>query len=33
MISTGEIKKGVIIELDGQLLQVVEWSHIKMARG
>lgn len=33
MISTGEIKKGVIIELEGQLMKVLDWSHIKMARG
>jgi elongation factor P len=33
MISTGDIKKGVIIELDGQLMKVLDWSHIKMARG
>ena len=33
MISTGEIKKGVIIELDGQLMKVLDWTHIKMARG
>ncbi len=33
MISTGEVKKGIIIELDGQLMRVLDWSHIKMARG
>jgi elongation factor P len=33
LISTGEVKKGVIIELDGQLMKVLDWSHIKMARG
>jgi elongation factor P len=33
VISTGEIKKGIIIELDGQLMKVLDWSHIKMARG
>lgn len=33
MISTGEVKKGAIIELDGQLMKVLDWSHIKMARG
>jgi len=33
MISTGDLKKGVIIELDGQLMKVLDWSHIKMARG
>ncbi|MBI2863618.1 MAG: elongation factor P [Chloroflexi bacterium] len=33
MISTGELKKGVTIELDGQLYNIVEYSHIKMGRG
>lgn len=33
MISTGEIRKGIVIELDGQPVRVLEWSHIKMARG
>jgi elongation factor P len=33
LISTGEVKKGVIIELDGHLMKVLDWSHIKMARG
>ena len=33
MISTGDSKKGVIIELDGQLMKVLDWTHIKMARG
>ena len=33
MISTGDVKKGVIIELDGQLMKVLDWSHIKVARG
>ena len=33
MISTGDVKKGLIIELDGQLMKVLDWSHIKMARG
>jgi elongation factor P len=33
VISTGEIRKGVVIELDGQPVRVLEWSHIKMARG
>lgn len=33
MIDTGDIRKGVIIELDGQLVKVLEWTHIKMARG
>jgi elongation factor P len=33
LISTGDVKKGVIIELDGQLMKVLDWSHIKVARG
>mgnify|MGYP003291156171 CR=1 FL=1 len=33
MISTGDVKKGIIIELDGQLMKVLDWNHIKMARG
>jgi elongation factor P len=33
MISTGEIRKGIVIELDGQPVRILEWSHIKMARG
>jgi elongation factor P len=33
VITTGDIRKGVIIELDGELMKVLDWSHIKMARG
>src|SRR5579859_5541954 len=33
MISTGEIKRGMTIELDGQLYQVLEFQHIKLGRG
>jgi len=33
LIDTGDIKKGIIIELDGQLMKVLDWNHIKMARG
>src|SRR4029079_6180342 len=33
MIDTSEIKEGVIVELDGQLMKVLDWTHIKMARG
>ncbi|MEO7003144.1 MAG: elongation factor P, partial [Ktedonobacterales bacterium] len=33
MISTGELKKGVSIELDNQLFTIVDWQHIKMGRG
>ena len=33
MISTGEIRKGIVIEIDGQPVRVLDWTHIKMARG
>jgi elongation factor P len=33
MISTGELKKGITIELDDQLYNVLEYQHIKMGRG
>jgi len=33
MISTGELKRGMTIELDGELQQVLEYHHIKMGRG
>lgn len=33
MISTGELKKGVTIQLDGQLYQIIDWQHIKVGRG
>ncbi len=33
MINVGEIKKGIMIELDGQLYQIVDFQHIKMGRG
>ena len=33
MISTGEIKRGHTIEIDGQIYQVLEFQHIKMGRG
>jgi len=33
MISTGELKKGITIELDGVLYQIVDWQHIKVGRG
>lgn len=32
MISGGELRKGVIIELDGALYQVVDYQHVKMKR-
>jgi elongation factor P len=33
MISTGDLKKGVSLEMDGQLYTIVDWQHIKMGRG
>ena len=33
MISTGELKKGVAIQLDGELWQILDYHHIKMGRG
>ena len=33
MISTGEMKRGATIELDGRVYQVMEFEHIKMGRG
>ena len=33
MIDAGELKKGVTIELDGQLYQVLDYQHIKVGRG
>jgi len=32
MISGSELRKGVIIELDGKLYQVMEYHHVKMKR-
>lgn len=33
MIDAGELKKGITVELDGQLYQVLDYQHIKVARG
>ncbi|HIE17675.1 MAG TPA: elongation factor P [Dehalococcoidia bacterium] len=33
MIDAGDLKKGMTIELDGQLYQVLDYQHIKMGRG
>jgi len=33
VISTGDLKKGISLEIEGQLLQIVDWQHIKMGRG
>jgi len=33
VISTGELKKGATIELDGKLYSIMDYSHIKTGRG
>lgn len=33
MISTGDLRKGATIELDGKLMTILEYNHIKMGRG
>jgi elongation factor P len=33
MITVGELRRGITIELDGTLYQVLEYNHIKMGRG
>ena len=33
MISTGELRKGVAIELDGELWQILDYHHLKIGRG
>jgi len=33
MIGPGELRKGIAIELDGQLYYVLDYQHIKMGRG
>ncbi len=32
MINAGELRKGITIELDGKLYQVIDYQHIKMKR-
>ena len=33
MIDTGDLRKGLTIEMDGNLYSIVDWEHIKMGRG
>ncbi len=33
MIDRGELKKGICLELDGNVYQVVDWQHLKLGRG
>ncbi len=33
MIETGDLRKGIALEMDGTLYQVLEVAHIKIGRG
>src|SRR5258706_3846102 len=33
MISTGDLKKGITFEFEGQPCSILEWQHVKMGRG
>ncbi|MCA9826195.1 MAG: elongation factor P [Dehalococcoidia bacterium] len=33
MLSTSDLRKGATIEIDGKLLSIMDYSHIKMGRG
>ena len=33
MISVGDLRRGIVIELDNELWQILEYHHIKNARG
>ena len=33
MITTGDLKRGIVVEMGGRLLQIVDWDHIKGGRG
>jgi elongation factor P len=33
MIDTGDLRKGLTIEMDGNLYNIVDWEHIKTGRG
>src|SRR5579883_2067948 len=33
MISTGDLKKGLTIEFEGQLCNILDWQHVKIGRG
>ena len=33
MISTGDLKKGLTIEFEGQPCAIIEWQHVKIGRG
>lgn len=33
VISTGDLRKGVVIDMDNTLFQITDWEHIKVGRG
>jgi elongation factor P len=33
VISTGDLRRGIVIEIDGEIWQVLDYHHIKMGRG
>jgi elongation factor P len=33
VISTGDLRKGVVVEMDGTTFQIIDWEHIKVGRG
>jgi elongation factor P len=33
MISTGDLKKGLTFEFEGQACSIIEWQHVKIGRG
>jgi elongation factor P len=33
VISTGDLRKGIAVEIDGELWQILDFHHIKMGRG
>jgi elongation factor P len=33
VISTGDLRRGVVIEVDGQLFSVLDYQHLKLGRG
>lgn len=33
VITTGDLRKGVVIDMDNTLFQVTDWDHIKVGRG
>jgi elongation factor P len=33
MVSTGDLKKGLTIEFEGQPCSIIEWQHVKIGRG